>query len=103
MADSTIESDGQRSALPLPRLDGLGYSVEEELLSQVSLDKVSKNDAASSRAFNSSLHWRLGQKVEWSVDFKTEFFGHSWGSDLWSFVCMDNLLFLRSLWLCSVD
>ena len=81
---------------PLLRSKSLGDSIEEPLLVQGIISPSSLPDIVGTVALSNSVEWKLGHKVEWSVDVETELLANSLG--LWSlcFVKINNVPFLMS-------
>jgi hypothetical protein len=81
---------------PLLRSKSLGDSIEEPLLVQGIVSPSSLPDVVGTVALSNSVEWKLGHKVEWSVNVETEFLANSLG--LWSlcFVKINNSPLLMS-------
>jgi hypothetical protein len=71
-------------------LKSLGNSIEEPLLSQGIVSPSSLPDVVGTVALSNSVEWKLGHKVEWSVDVEPEFFVKSLGFGLYC-INIDNL------------
>jgi hypothetical protein len=79
------------------RLDGLGSSIEDEVLTESvsGWSGIFEDEVVGTDAFNDSLHEHLGDDEEWSVDFQAEVFVQSLSLDLLGFVSVDELPLLR--------
>jgi hypothetical protein len=88
---------------PVVVLDGLGDSIEVPLLSSGIVSPSLQPDIVGTMALDNSVEWKFGDKVEWSVDVESEFFVESLGSELLSLVNIDDLPFLISSLLISVN
>jgi len=77
--------------LPVVVLDGLGDSIEVPLLCSSIVSPSLQPDVVSTVALSNSVEWKLGHKVEWSVDMESKVFADTLGLDCLCFVKIDYI------------
>jgi len=77
--------------LPVVVLDGLGDSIEVPLLCSSIVSPSLQPNIVGTVALNNSVEWKLGDKVEWSVDVESEIFADSLSLDGLCFVKIDDI------------
>jgi hypothetical protein len=76
---------------PVVVLNGLGDSIEVPLLCSSIVSPSLQPDVVSSVALSNSVEWKLGDKVEWSVDMESKVFADTLGLDCLCFVKIDDI------------
>jgi len=77
--------------LPVVVLDGLGDSIEVPLLCSSIVSPSLEPYVVGTVALSNSIEWKLGDKVEWSVDMESKVFADTLGLDCLCFVKIDYI------------
>jgi hypothetical protein len=84
---------------PVVVLKCLGDSIEVPLLGLSIVSPSLEPDVVGTVTLSNSVEWKLGDKVEWSIDMEAEVFADTLGLDCLCFVKIDHIpdLSLRSI------
>jgi hypothetical protein len=86
--------DFEAVVLPEVVSKSLRLFIEPELLVSGILSPSLKDNVSTTEHLSNSIEWKLGDKVEWSIDVEAKFFIQSLSSSLFSLVKIKNLPFL---------
>jgi hypothetical protein len=86
--------DFEAVVLPVVVSKSLRLFIEPELLVSGILSPSLKDNVSTTKHLSNSVEWKLGDKVEWSIDVEAKFFIKSLSSSLFSLVKIKNLPFL---------
>jgi hypothetical protein len=86
--------DFEAVVLPVVVSKSLRLFIEPELLVSGILSPSLKDNVSTTEHLSNSIEWKLGDKVEWSIDVEAKFFIQSLSSSLFSLVKIKNLPFL---------
>jgi hypothetical protein len=86
--------DFEAVVLPVVVSKSLRLFIEPELLVSGILSPSLKDNVSTTKHLSNSVEWKLGDKVEWSIDVEAKFFIQSLSSSLFSLVKIKNLPFL---------